>query len=131
MCYGLCSNIIKKHLNEVDAVILTAWSILLVGIPSLVLLPFTAVASKVTGSSDVLPSLGLVAILGVVGTALAVLAHYKLIQMSTPLFGAAVAYLIPVIALFWGTLDGDPVTLNTLIGVVLILVSVKLIEMDD
>ena len=30
-------------------------------------------------------------------------------QLSSPLFAASVTYLIPIVALFWGVLDGETI----------------------
>ena len=59
-----------------------------------------------------------IAILGVVGTALANILFYKLIQISSPVFASSVTYLIPVVAFFWGLVDHEGLTLIQLLGAV-------------
>jgi hypothetical protein len=49
-------------------------------------------------------------ILGVVGTGIANIVFFKLIQMSSPVFATSVTYLIPVVAFFWGLLDNEMLT---------------------
>ena len=46
-------------------------------------------------------------ILSVFGTALAKIVFNKLILISTPVFASSVTYLMPIVALFWGLLDGE------------------------
>ena len=52
-------------------------------------------------------SLVYVTILAIFCTAMAKVMFNKLVQISTPVFASSVTYLIPVVALFWGVLDGE------------------------
>ncbi len=45
--------------------------------------------------------------LGVFGTAIAQLIQYKLIKETSALFASSTTYIIPVVAVFWGILDGE------------------------
>jgi drug/metabolite transporter (DMT)-like permease len=48
-----------------------------------------------------------VGILSLFGTALSKVLFNSLIQMSTPVFASSVTYLMPLVALMWGVLDGE------------------------
>jgi drug/metabolite transporter (DMT)-like permease len=65
-------------------------------------------------------------ILGVVGTGIANILFFKLIQMSSPVFATSVTYLIPVVAFFWGLLDNEMLSLVQFIGAFIILIGVYL-----
>jgi drug/metabolite transporter (DMT)-like permease len=65
-------------------------------------------------------------ILGVVGTGIANILFFKLIQMSSPVFATSVTYLIPVVAFFWGLLDHEMLTPVQFIGAFIILIGVYL-----
>ena len=65
-------------------------------------------------------------ILGIVGTGIANLLFFKLIQMSSPVFATSVTYLIPVVAFFWGLLDNEMLTPVQFIGAFIILFGVYL-----
>jgi drug/metabolite transporter (DMT)-like permease len=67
-----------------------------------------------------------VAILGVIGTGIANVLFYKLIQISSPVFATSVTYLIPVVAFFWGLLDNEMLTPVQFIGAFVILIGVYL-----
>ena len=41
------------------------------------------------------------------GTGIAKIVFNKLVQLSTPVFSTSVTYLIPIVALMWGSLDGE------------------------
>src|SRR5690606_12062777 len=72
--------------------------------------------------------LGFVTILGLIGTALAMILFYKLIQQTSAIFASIVTYLMPIVAVMWGILDGEKLTLTHAIGGVLILMGVYLIQ---
>ena len=65
-------------------------------------------------------------ILGVLGTGIANIIFFKLIQISSPVFATSVTYLIPVVAFFWGMLDQELLTPVQLFGAFIVLVGVYL-----
>ena len=67
-----------------------------------------------------------VAILGIIGTGIANVLFYKLIQISTPVFATSVTYLIPVVAFLWGILDNEMLTSLQFFGAFIILIGVYL-----
>ena len=64
------------------------------------------------------------AILGIVGTGLANIYFYRLIQMSTPVFASKVTYLIPIVATIWSMIFNEGVTLIQILGTIIILFGV-------
>ncbi len=52
-------------------------------------------------------SLLAIATLGVVGTAIALILFNRLVQMTTPMFTSFTTYLIPIVAVIVGVLDGE------------------------
>ena len=50
----------------------------------------------------------------------------KFVQIASPVFVSSVTYTLPIVALFWGLLDGEIFTLNQLFATVIILVGVYL-----
>jgi len=70
-------------------------------------------------------ALGAVAVLGVVGTGIAMLVFFRLIARVGATRTATVAYLVPVAALFYGAIFlGEPITAGAIAGLVLILAGV-------
>ena len=65
-------------------------------------------------------------ILAVIGTAFATFLFFKLTQMTDAIFAAMVTYIIPVVAVCWGFLDGETISSTYLIGLALILMGVYL-----
>jgi drug/metabolite transporter (DMT)-like permease len=50
------------------------------------------------------------AVLGIVGTGIAIWLFTRLIIERGPLFAGMVTYVLPVLALAWGAADGEPIT---------------------
>jgi drug/metabolite transporter (DMT)-like permease len=72
-------------------------------------------------------SLGYIFILSLFGTALAKVMFNELVSISTPVFSISITYLLPIVAIGWGILDGEQFTLIQWLGCGLILFGVYLI----
>jgi drug/metabolite transporter (DMT)-like permease len=57
-----------------------------------------------------------------------VLMFNKLIQSGGALFASMVTYIVPIIAIFWGVLDGETISLWSISGVLVILAGVYLVN---
>ena len=92
---------------------------------ALILLPFAVLqAPEETPSWEALAS---VAVLGILGTAVALLFFYRMLSSYGATRSSLVTYLLPPTALIYGTLILDePITLNAILGLVLILAGVAL-----
>ena len=73
-------------------------------------------------------SLGYLAILATMGSAVASIVFNKIIQRTSALFGASVTYLIPIVALGWGFLANEQIGLIDLFGMLMILAGVYLVS---
>nr|WKN39722.1 EamA family transporter [Tunicatimonas sp. TK19036] len=121
VCYGFSSNIIKHYTHDLKPLTITAVSLAL-------MLPIAG--GYLFGYSSFLPSLEqqeawwpflAIVTLGVVGTALALIIFNKLIQIRTPVFATSVTYLVPMVAILWGFLDGETLTYLHFLGMSAIL----------
>jgi drug/metabolite transporter (DMT)-like permease len=91
---------------------IAAGNFLILIVPSFLVLLFSDFFNSETLSNPIVhQSLGYLIILAVIGTGVAKVMFNKLVQMSTPVFASSVTYLIPIIALFWGFLDGESFSL--------------------
>src|SRR5690606_13830341 len=95
----------------------------------LVILGFTGFFSEFEGTVEQWKGLGFVSILGLVGTATAMILFYKLVQQTSAIFASVVTYLMPIVAVIWGILDGEKLTWIHGVGGILILLGVYLIQM--
>jgi len=73
-------------------------------------------------------SLLYVAILAILGTALAMIYFNKMIKIASPIFAASVTYTIPVVALLWGLWDGEHISLLQILAGAIILLGVYIVN---
>ena len=69
-----------------------------------------------------------VGILGIAGTALALIFFNKLLQMTHPIFASSVTYLIPIVAIIWGVLDGEKLVAGHYVGMAITIFGVWLVN---
>lgn len=129
--YGINGLIVSKYLSgiqsfKLSSVVFTIW----LG-PSLLILGFTGFFNDFSGTPEKWKGLGYVAILGLIGTATAMILFYKLIQQTSAIFASVVTYLMPVVAVMWGIIDGEKLTIIHALGGILILAGVYLIQMKS
>lgn len=124
-CYSLNVNLIKKYLSDVKPIAITAGNFVVLLIPALLVLFSTEFIVDVQ-RIDVQNSMLYILILGTVGTGIANIIYFKLIQMSSPIFASSVTYMIPVVAFFWGILDQELFTPIQYVGAVIIFVGIYL-----
>ena len=112
LMYATNVNIIKRYLQDVKPLTIAAGNYVFIIIPAFIVLIFTDFFTPNTFESDAFfTALLCVSILAIFGTALAKILFNKLIQISTPVFATSVTYLMPIVAVFWGLLDGERFTL--------------------
>jgi len=127
MCYAFNMNIIKKHLSGFDAITIASVAFVFIGVPACIFLfSGTGFLPKVTTDPQSWVSLGYVAILAVVGTAMSIVLHNWLIKRTSALFASTVTYTMPIVSIFWGTADGESFLLVYLFWIAAILLGVYL-----
>ena len=125
--YAISINVIKKYLQDLDALSISSLAFLVIGPVSAVYIfntDFLALSVTEKGVEALL----YIALLAVVGTSLAVVIFNQLISRSSAIFASSVTYLIPIIAILWGVFDGEKVTIIHLLSVVIILSGVYLVN---
>nr|WP_315160376.1 DMT family transporter [uncultured Flavobacterium sp.] len=125
ICYATNVNLIKKYLSDLTPVSITTGNFLVLLFPATIIL-FYSDFFEIVQLATVQQSVLFIMILGVVGTGIANILFFKLIQMSSPVFATSVTYLIPVVAFFWGLLDHEMLTPVQFIGAFIILIGVYL-----
>ena len=125
ICYATNVNLLKKYLSDVKPLSISTGNFLVMLVPALIVL-FSTDFMNVVENVEVQNSMIYIVILGVVGTGIANIIFFKLIQMSSPVFATSVTYLIPVVAFFWGLLDNEMLTPIQFIGAFIILIGVYL-----
>ena len=125
ICYAINVNLIKKYLSNLGPLSISTGNFTVLLLPAILILFFSGFG-KVIPVESVQHSILFIMILGVVGTGIANIIFFKLIQMSSPVFATSVTYLIPVVAFFWGLLDNEMLTPVQFFGAFIILIGVYL-----
>ena len=125
LCYATNVNLIKKHLSGMAPLSITTGNFLVLLLPATLILYFTDFKEVVT-IPQVQNSMLFIVILGVIGTGIANIIFFKLIQLSSPVFATSVTYLIPIVAFFWGLLDNEMLTPIQFLGAFVVLIGVYL-----
>ena len=128
LCYSINVNLIKHKLQGVPALAIALGNFIAIVIPAFVVLLFVDFPwTKIISSSEVSSSIGYILILSLFGTALAKVMFNELVSISTAVFSISITYLLPIVAIAWGILDGEQFTLIQWLGCALILLGVYLI----
>ncbi|HET7657168.1 MAG TPA: EamA family transporter [Bacillales bacterium] len=119
ICYGISFQIVKRYLDGVPVLIISAatltvgfiatgvYSLFTYGFPTSVFLSWEPL-SAIIG-------------LGVFGSGLAYLMNFYLVHKAGAEFASFVTYLVPVSAMFWGWLIlGEPLSTHLIIGLIFI-----------
>lgn len=126
-CYAFNLNVVRKYLAKMPTMLITAGSFLWVGPLCIVYLFSTDFTSRFE-HDYALQSFGAIVVLAVVGTTIAVLMFNKLIQSGGAVFASMVTYIVPIVAILWGVLDGETVSGWSIFGVMTILAGVYLVN---
>ncbi|WP_121342912.1 DMT family transporter [Flavobacterium sp. 120] len=125
ICYAVNVNLIKKYLHDLSPLSITTGNFMVLFFPAFIILFFSGFF-EVVHDVKVQESVLFIMVLGVVGTGIANILFFKLIQMSSPVFATSVTYLIPVVAFCWGLLDNEMLTVVQFFGAFIILIGVYL-----
>ncbi len=121
-CYGLTGNIVKINLAGIKPISISVAGYGFWTIPSLLFLFFgTDFVSDLETEPLIWQSIGAVAALGIVSTAICSFIFFILIQRTNAVFASNVAYIMPFIALLFGIYDGEPILFFHWIGMGLII----------
>ena len=124
--YGVNVNLVSHYLKGLNPVKVATVSLTFMLIPSLLVLWHQEFFSLAFSDPVVQWSVLNSVLLGVVGSAIATLLFYVLVQKAGGLFASLVTYGIPFVALAWGFYYGESITLVVVISLAIILLGVYL-----
>ncbi|MDB5190850.1 MAG: family transporter [Segetibacter sp.] len=124
--YGINVNVVSRHLSNIGSLNIASIAFAFLIIPSLIVLLFTGYFSLPLSSGSYLVSTIASIVLGVFGTAIASIMFYMLVKRAGGLFASTVTYGIPFVAVFWGLLSGEVITLAQVACLGIILAGVYL-----
>ncbi len=107
-CYALNINLIKNYLHEIPALKITSWSFIFIGpIAGIILLFYTDFTTHLIYNDVNYLNFLFINILGILGSGFAFWVFNLLIKETSSVFASSVTYLIPIVAIFWGVVDGE------------------------
>ncbi len=127
-CYAVNANVLKYKLPNIPALGIVFMSFLYMFIPAFIILLFSDFPfSDFISDPLIIESIIYIIILALFGTAIAKVLYIKLLAISTPVFSVSTTYLMPIVAIFWGLLDGEIFQPIQFIGTLIILMGVYLV----
>lgn len=127
VCYGFNINLVKQRLSHIPAIVLSTVTVSITGLLAFFLAFLPNPGGFQIHQNGWMPFLAL-ATLGVFGTAIAQMIQYKLIKQTSALFASSITYIIPVVAVLWGILDGETFHFVHALSIAGILAAVVLIR---
>ncbi|MDF2156857.1 DMT family transporter [Algoriphagus sp. CAU 1675] len=125
LCYGFNLNLIKFKFVELKPIEITAISLLLVLPVALIyLMAGTQFSYKLMTVDGAWKALGYVSLLGIMGTALALILFNMMVKTASPVFASSVTYLIPIVAIMWGVWDGEVLLFGHYLGIAAVILGV-------
>lgn len=124
--YGMNVNIVRHSLQEIGSLNIATVAFVALIIPSLIVLCSTGYFNLPLKQPVYIRASFASALLGIGGTAIASIFFYMLVKRAGALFASMVTYGIPFVAIFWGMIYGEHITLFQVISLGIILIGVFL-----
>jgi drug/metabolite transporter (DMT)-like permease len=115
-CYGMSANIVKQHLYMLPASATAALALTFVGPVAVVMALASGLPKALATQPHAWSALGYVTLLA---------------TMSSALYASSVTYLMPVVAIGWGVLDGEHLDLAQLGMIAIVLAGVYLVNVAE
>ncbi len=125
--YGINLHIVQSKLSNLHPLTSTSGVFMLIGIPAFFTLlgnGFFEVPVNETTTWPLLAGIGL----GIGGSALAMVIFNQLIKWTDAIIASSVTYIIPIVALGWGLLDGESIFPIQIIFMLVLLAGVYLVN---
>lgn len=129
-CYGLSVNSVHHFFKKTHPIVISSVSFAFLGPVMVLFLLFEGGIFNILERNDAYVSIGAVLILALMGTVFASILFYDLIQKTNPVFGSSVAYIMPLMAMLWGVIDGEIIRWFHLVGAGIILFGIYLVRKE-
>lgn len=124
LLYGVSLNTIKHTLHQFKSMQITSLAFLCVYIPSVLVTIFSGSFTVIQTNPQAMEGLGFIAILSIVGTALALVIFNRLIALSSTMFASSVTYFIPIVAVIIGTFFKERIGIYQVGAMLVVLIGV-------
>ncbi len=122
--YGLNVNMVARRLHTVPSFDIAVLAFSFLTIPSLIILLVSNTHNLGFAEPGVIWSVMASAALGILGTTLASVLFYILLKKAGGVFASTVTYGIPFVAIFWGWIYNEKVTIPIILSLLVILAGI-------
>ena len=126
LLYGFSANEVSK-IKGINGLQITSLAFFVLGPFAMAMLLFTDFQAAMS-TPNWIRNFSFIAILAIIGSAVALALFYLLIRDTSPIFASLTTYFIPIVATLWGVADNEKLKSSMLISVILILGGVYLIN---
>lgn len=131
VCYGASANVVKHHLYMLPALATAALALTFVGPIGIAGCVITGLPGTLATDPAAWPALGFVALLALLSSALSLVLWNALLKRTSAVQASAVTYLMPVVSIGWGLLDGERLGLMQVLMIAVVLAGVYLVSASD
>ena len=128
--YALNVNLVRHRLKDIGSTTIAAFAFTSLIIPAIIILHYTGYFGLPFQDAVYLKATLASIVLGVIGTAIASIIFYMMVKRGGVIFASMVTYAIPFVALFWGWLAGENITVMQVICLMVILVGVYVANVE-
>lgn len=129
VCYALNVNLLKRYLQDVSAMAIALGNFIFISIPALFILFYSGFFNAdVLYNPAVQESFQYILLLSFFGTVMGKIMFNKFIQIASPVFASSVTYTLPIVAIGWGVLDGEIMSVWQFVASGLILLGVSMVN---
>lgn len=126
LLYSINLNFIKYKIPDLRSLTITSVSVLLIGPFALLYLFLGTTFTERFDHPYAWQSFGFVILLALMSTSVATIIFNRLVKMTSPIFTSSVTYIIPIVAVMWGAIDGESLYIGHYIGMAAIIGGVYL-----
>ena len=117
----------KEHLSGLSPYLVTLWC---VSVGGLFLTPVGLAVESLDRTGGLGVAVASLLTLGVVSTAVALVAFVRILQRRGALYAGMVTYLVPLVAVLWGWVDAEQVTTRQILALLGVLAMVAVVQLD-
>ncbi len=125
---GFSINVVQKHLKGIPALVIASISFGSLVIPATILFFIITDWQTTFQHASILSCTLAFMVLTLISTVAGSLLYFHLISRTGALYTSTVTYIIPLMAVFLGLLDGESIGWNAIVGLVLIIGGIKLVR---
>src|SRR5690554_3364859 len=124
LCYALSTNTMKYNLSHLPPLKVTSVAFVFAFLPALFLFFYFDTPTTIIENPHANKALVYISILALVGTALSLILFNYLISKTSALFTNNITYLIPIVAVIIGLIDGETLSWIQIFAMIIILLGV-------